>query len=371
MAEIEYSMSGRRAVATAGGEAVGHVGVPDISFHWGEGVFIPLAGIGGVGTDQRFRRRGIASHLMKEAVRFAREHDYGGSAVSTGSRNVAGRLYSKAGYVHLFSMHGFSRRIEAGGDGISCHGPTIRPYEEKDLAEVLSLIRETERPFFGSRQKVAERWQAARSGAGGRTPALAFVALQDGEIVGYVDRIVHWHALTGEVFARRGSEQYHVGEALMRTLEEAAARLGEESLCFWATDCEDFPVRLLRNRGYQLSASRVFKFNILSLQRLVDQLGDLFRRRAAALSERELPASIELVYDDQRGVIELGGAREGIKLAASRDVVTKVVCGTFSAWDAYLRGLMDIRSSVEADVQRVLEVLLPTIPFQHPANDWW
>lgn len=364
-------MSGRRAVATVGGEPIGQVVVPDISFHWGHGAFISLAGIGGVGTDLRFRRRGIASHLMKEAVRFAREHGYGGSAVSTGSRNVAGRLYSKAGYVHLFSMHGFSRRIRAGGDGVACQGLDIRPYEEKDLAEVLSLIRETERPFFGSREKVAERWQAARSGSRGRKPALAFVALREGEVVGFADRIVHWQALTGEVFARRGSEQFRVGEALVRTLEDAAARLAEESLCFWATDCEDFPVRMLRNRGYQLSASRVFKFNILSLQRLVDQLGDLFCRRAAALNEGELPASIELVYDEQQGVINLGGVRKGIKLSASRGVLTKVICGTLSAWDAYLRGLMDIHSPVEPHVQRVLEVLLPTIPFQHPVNDWW
>jgi len=371
MTEIEYSMSGRRSLATVGGEQIGQVGVPDIPFHWGHGTFIALAGIGGVGTDSRFRRQGVASRLMAEAVRFARENGYGASAVSTGSRNVACRLYSKAGYVHLFSMHGFTRRIEAPEGGIVGQGLAIRPYAEKDLDQVLALIRETERPFFGSRQKTPERWQGARSGGKGRLPGLAFVALRDGQIVGYADRILHWQALTGEVFARSDGEQFHVGDALVATLEEAAARLEEESLRFWATDCEDFPVRLLRNRGYQLSISRVFKFNILSLQKLVDQLGDLFRGRVAGLSEGEVPASIELVYDDQRGVITLGGALEGIKLAASREVVTKVICGRFSAWDAYLRGVMDIHPSVEPNVQKVLEALLPTVPFQHPANDWW
>ena len=369
--EVECKVSGRRVSALSAGEVVGQIVVPDISFHWGRGAFIPLAGIGGVGTDERFRRAGIGSRMMKEAVRLARECGYGGSAVSTSTSNIARRLYSKGGYVHLFSMHQFSRQPQAEGDVPSCPGVSIRPYEGKDLSEVLALIRETETPFFGSREKTPERWVATRARSNERVPALAFVALRDGGIVGFADRFFHWDALTGEVFVRPGPEQFQVGEVLLAALEQAAGRLGEEGLCFWATDCEDFPVRLLRNRGYELTRSRVFKFNIVSLQRFLVQLGEVFRRRAAGLDASELPASIELLCDGETEKLDPGGLGGRLVLQASREVVTNVVCGMYSAWDAYLRGVMEVRPSVEPQVRRVLEALLPAVPFQHPVNDWW
>ncbi len=371
MVEIAYGMSGRRVVASVAGEEIGRILVPDIPLHWSQRVLVSVAGISGVGTDERFRRQDIAAHMMKEAVRFAREEGYGGSAVSTEARNVARRLYSRSGYVHLFFMHRFSREIAPGKEVVSPEKWSIRPYEEADRPEVLSLIRQTEHPFFGAREKIEKKWQQARSSVGDQPAPLAFVALQDGDVVGFADRFLHWNSPTGEVFACPGDDQFRIGEALVNALEQAAARLGEKSLCFWATDPEDFPVRLLCNRGYRLVASRVFKFNILSLQKLLDQLGELFRRRASVLEPSDLPVRISLSYQEQRGVLQLGGQGGEIELAAPRHVVTRVLCGTFSAWDAYLRGLMHIRPTVDERVHQALEALLPSIPYQHPVNDWW
>ena len=44
------------------------------------------------------------------------------------------------------------------------------------------------------------------------------------------------------------------------------------------------------------------------------RLGELLRGylKAAGLAERELPASVALVYGDRRGAIGLGGAGEGV-----------------------------------------------------------
>jgi len=369
--EIIYEVSGRRVAALADGEVIGHVYVPDITFHWGDGVFVPLAGIGGVMTDERFRRRGVASRMMKEAVELARRCGYGGSGVSTGMTNVARRLYSKAGYVHLFSMHRYSRRLEEAHLPAPPPGVTIRPYEERDLNGVLALIEQTERPFFGSRKKSPKRWKALRARSAGRAPALAFVAERGGRIVGFADRRVHWEALTGEVFAEPGPDRFALGEALVAALERAAVRLGEQSLCFWATDCEDFPVRMLLNRGYELTTSRVFQFNILSLQRLMEQLEEALVRRAARLDTGLLPASIELRYNGEAGKVDLGGPGQALELRASRDVVTNVICGIYSAWDAYLRGVMDIGPSLGPEQRRALEALFPAVPYHHPPNDWW
>ena len=371
MTSVEYCTEGRWVRAMASGEEVGRVVVPDIAFHWGQGLTMPLAGIADVRTDQRFRRRGIASRMMNEAVRFARDSGYGGSAVSTGSENVARRLYSGAGYVHLFSMWRFSRRIEGSCPTQTPSGFSIRPYENGDLAGVLGLIRETEAPFFGSREKAAKQWAAARSGDGGREPAPAFVAQRGGDTVGFADRFLHWQTMAAELFVRSDPEQFRLGDALVGALEVASGSVGEEDLHFWATECEDFPVRLLRNRGYRPTASRVFMFNILSLQRLLDELRDLFRNRAAGLDPRELPAEIEIVYPGERAKLELGGQAEAIRMEGPRAVVTRVVCGMLPAWEAYLMGLVDIRPGVEPHVRRACHELLPSTPFHHPVNDWW
>jgi len=227
MTDIEYRTSGRRVQATAQGEEVGRIAVPDIVFHWGDGISISLAGIADVRTDQRFRRRGIASGMMRQAVGFARQAGYGASAVSTGSENTARRLYSRAGYVHLFRVWCFSRQIEARQDIEVPSDFSIRPYQDEDMPDVLGLIQETKSPFFGSRRTMPEEWAAARSGADGGEPALAFVAVRGGEVIGFADRFLHWHARTSEIIVRTGDGQFRVGDALVAALEQAAASIGE------------------------------------------------------------------------------------------------------------------------------------------------
>ena len=52
-------------------------------------------------------------------------------------------------------------------------------------------------------------------------------------------------------------------------------------------------------------------------------------------------------------------------------VVTEVLCGVTSAWDAYLRAELDVYPRADGRIGKALESLFPRVPYQHPINDWW
>ncbi|MFP3904527.1 MAG: GNAT family N-acetyltransferase, partial [Armatimonadota bacterium] len=99
--QVEMQLHDRTVRAMAGDEKVGHITVPHIEFNFCTGITVPLAGIQAVRTDSNYRRRGIARRMMQQVHEFAFSHDYCCSAVSTGYSNIARRLYSSSGHVHL------------------------------------------------------------------------------------------------------------------------------------------------------------------------------------------------------------------------------------------------------------------------------
>ena len=89
-------------IARIGGLRVGRIGVSTQQFQWGHGVYVKTAGIGEVGTEERFRRRGIATALMKKAMEFSAERGFPFSGLFTDTQIVAHRLYRHFKFVDAF-----------------------------------------------------------------------------------------------------------------------------------------------------------------------------------------------------------------------------------------------------------------------------
>jgi len=63
---INYKMiieNGRRICAKAKDEVISRVTICDIEFQWGSDTYVMVGGIASVGTNPKFRRRGIAKAL--------------------------------------------------------------------------------------------------------------------------------------------------------------------------------------------------------------------------------------------------------------------------------------------------------------------
>jgi len=369
--EVQYVWSDRTVRAMCDGRKLGNITVPDIHLHWGAGVFVPVAGIAAVGTEETARRSGVGAGMMRQVLRFARAEGYTCSAVSTAHTNIARRLYARAGNVTLFSLHRFLRTLARRKPPAPPVGVTVRTFRKSDLASVLDLIRRVERPFFGSARKIDREWRDLHFGKGA-PPVAAFVARREGRIVAFADRFKQWEdVLSGELFIDPSERAPSaIAALLLALLENAVLDAGETDLSFWATECETFLLRLLDTRGYRRGQSHVFMLNILDLDGLLDVLRPAFLGRAAALDRADLPSRLEFVAPEHAGGLDLPGDLPPISLETDRPTLTRVLTGARSAWEAYLRGDLHIRPSATPSATAAVQTLLPVTPFHHPANDW-
>ena len=163
---ISYRVDDRTVQAYDGPDCVGRIAVPEIDFHWCDGLHVIMAGIGGVQTEKAYRGRGIASRMMEETRRFAITEGSVCSGISTNLGNVARRLYTRAGYTPLFEPGRFEKELHPGPEP-DAPGVTIRPYADGDEEE---LSRTVSKP--GSRSpKTGLRYRANSCSIPGRTPS--------------------------------------------------------------------------------------------------------------------------------------------------------------------------------------------------------
>jgi len=130
--EIRLDCEKQQIQAWLDEKLIGRVTVEPVSFDWGRGTVLPMGGISGVGTDEEYRRRGIARRMIAKAVEFSREQGYPVGGVSTGCGNTARRLYAGSGYVHLFSVDQYEKPVGRPEPARPPDGVLIRPYVPGD-----------------------------------------------------------------------------------------------------------------------------------------------------------------------------------------------------------------------------------------------
>lgn len=369
---IDIVMEGNQAVARHRNEDVGHITVPEVDFQWCEDTFIRMGGIGGVGTDEEFRGRGIAGRMMERAVAYSNSKGYACGGVSTGTGNIARRLYSRAGYEYVFSM-GYLTRDPRSLVGTPPPGTHIRGYEEKDAQGIVRLREREYGRFFGSRRPDPSRWLAARQETLRDDPQSVLLAVQDGEAIGYASYFQHWFDLACDLCVAECRDRLEVGRGLLRALESGLVARGCESAAFSLTEDEPFIRELLAAEGYRSGYSRVFNVNILRLDALLRELEPSFVHRARASDLPGWTGTLEIKTEEDHGAAEIGEEPDRclLVLSTSEPTLTHVLCGRMSGWEAYLRGLLSVSPSMDAQVVALLQILLPKVPCCHPIDEWW
>lgn len=370
--DIVVELRDGHVAALCDGEEVGRIHVPEIEFRWCEGTFVSMGGIAGVGTEAELRRRGVAGRMMARAVNYFRENGWVCGGVSTGAGNTARRLYSRAGFEYVFSMHSFTREPRPAGPAASST-IEIRGYREGDVETVLELHRKEYGRFSGARKPDAARWLTYRERTLAEDAESVLLAFRDGTAVGYASYFQHWFRISCEICVNECPGRAEVGQALLRALEARLADRECELSVFSVTDDEPFLRELLRSEGYTPGDSRVFKINILDLGGLLHALRPALDRRVRCGEVPEWSGILEVQVGDDTGEVEVGGTTGGRKLVVSgpKPTVTQILYGTLSGWEAYLRGLIDVTPKVDDETEAALRALLPRIPYHHPMDEWW
>jgi len=101
--EVRSSTRGvwTRVYIESDGREVSHLGYAPFAFPVGRHAAVRMAGIGGVGTDPAFRRRGFAHRILSRAMEDIKSAGYSCVGLYTGSDIVAHRLYRRFGFVDI------------------------------------------------------------------------------------------------------------------------------------------------------------------------------------------------------------------------------------------------------------------------------
>ena len=369
---VDIAMEGDKVAALHGGEEVGRIHVPRLSLQWCRGTHVPMGGIGGVGTNERFRRRGIARMMMERAVTHARSLEYPCMGVSTGAANVARRLYSGAGCVYLFSMQGHARRPSSRRVQLP-PSIEIREYETADEQAIMQLRCAAYGAFFGCQEPDARKWRNMRRGTLDVDTESVLVAVQGGTPVGYASYFQHWFGLACDICVGECRQRPQIGRALLRRLEQRLVARGCAQATFSATEDETFVRRLLAGERYHPVQPRVFQVNILDLGKLLSCLGPILATRISQSAQPGWTGTLTVRTDEGEGSVGLGVDPESsaITVTASQKTLTRVLCGRLSGWEAYLRGDLKVEADGDADTPNLLQAILPRVPCCHPIDEWW
>lgn len=94
------------------GKLVSSVVLEYKKLHHGEEVYLKTGGIAAVCTDSDYRRKGIMTNLMKQALNYARQRGVSNSALFTDVDNPAHRIYSHLGFVDVATDKAFIKYLD-------------------------------------------------------------------------------------------------------------------------------------------------------------------------------------------------------------------------------------------------------------------
>jgi ribosomal protein S18 acetylase RimI-like enzyme len=99
-------------VAELDGKIVGQLVLEYKDLHLGEGVYVKTAAITGVCTDPDYRKKGVATTLLRVGLEFAKDNGVACSGLFTAISGPAQRLYSKLGFLDIETFQVQSQLVD-------------------------------------------------------------------------------------------------------------------------------------------------------------------------------------------------------------------------------------------------------------------
>ncbi len=374
--QIRLDPEERRVWAWLGDKQIAGVTVEPIDFDWGRGTIVPMGGVAAVGTGEEHRRQGIAGRVMRRAVEFSREQGYPVGGVSTGYGNVARRLYTRGGYVYLFSVGQYEKAVARPEPAPPPGGVEVRPYRPGDEKGIIELWNRSypAKDFFGGRPADASTWVARRIELLTTDPHSVWVAVRDGTVVGWGEYYFHWGKRERCAFlVDEDADGPDVARALLTRLERSLADAGLTQFVFDASRHQVQTRNSLLEAGCQRADGYVFHVAVFNLSELLNRLQPLYAKRLRGSQLDSWPGILQVDMGGQTAEVELPGGDAGnrVEMAGPYETVVRVLCGRSSAWQEYLRGRLRIAGDLDPSANAVLDAFLGQYPWFHPRRDQW
>ncbi len=102
----------RRVALFDGDKDVSHLGYAPMPIRLGSVATLRMAGIGGVGTDPAYRRRGLARKVFARSLEEIRAEGYPSVGLYTGTQIVAHRLYRQFGFINVLRAQAAAKLLD-------------------------------------------------------------------------------------------------------------------------------------------------------------------------------------------------------------------------------------------------------------------
>ncbi len=258
------------------------------------GARLRVASIGAVCTDTEQRGRGIASALMADACRYAREQGASLMLISGGRG-----LYHRLGYVTVGCFWRYQVNV-AQLDGVSTPGVELAGYREEELSEIAALHQAEPVRFFRS---AADWKRLLAAGVLMNASAELLTVRQEGHLVAYLGLQVPGATESAEKSVRV-QEMGGSRRAIMAVLPALPERYGATTLTLTMGPADHEMAALARQQGWS-PTRQAFSgtLGVIDPPVLLEALGPLLWERAAAATGLRITAS------DEGAVFELGQER--------------------------------------------------------------
>jgi len=94
------------------GRVVSSVVLEFRKLHLGEEVYLKTGGVAGVCTDSNYRRKGVVTNLMKQALDYTKQSGVSNSALFTDLDIPAHRIYSRLGFIDVKNEKSFIKYLD-------------------------------------------------------------------------------------------------------------------------------------------------------------------------------------------------------------------------------------------------------------------
>ena len=363
------------------GKKVSHVGVYPVDLQWGYKTFVKAVAIGGVETKKDYRGRGLASRLVKKAIEWSKSQGYNVSTVSTSLKNIARRLYSSQGYVHLFPLISLRKSLKPKkSESKKISGIEIRPFERNDIEGIIETFNSCFNSYFGPCRKDSSRWLKCREKTLRKDEESIIVALDEKGLRGYAGYFEHWSTVVSEICVKPGPRREILGRVLLSKLEEHMATLGMREAIFWPSPMDDFHYHLLLCSGYRKGPLRTFMLRIVNLPSLISELSHLFRMRLIGAHPPMDPYVIYIkapthaacltIKDGSIGISAEPYEKPNVTIKLTYSALHLMLTGIIGFFEAYLLGKLNVKPPLKDEVREFLDKLFPEVVWYHPVDDW-
>ncbi len=367
-------------VAEEGGKIVGHVQLVVRRLRVGV-AYVDTGGIANVSTHPEYRRRGIATSLMKLALEVCRKFGLALSSLLTEYGSAGYRVYRSLGYADTFTFYEFvgaRDRVERALDVLS-GGPDLE-FEELDeerIEEVARVYDIWSSRFSGMVWRPLEYWRARVLEKtfyhsflyDERDSGVRVVALDGGRVVGYALGLVASRMRRG-VWPREEGVVLEVaaidGRYLRSVLREVLRRLIAEDVRVVRLFVPYVPELSDVLDMFERFSGSVYMDYVIDQYKLCKQLEPELRRRVEEVG-LAVSTSIDLCspygcarIDIDKGYVEIlpSTVPASNKVHLSRDGITRLIYGVYSFSDVLLRSEVEFLSCDKAAL-RVLHTLFP------------